>query len=203
MDWYVRSFAECAPWTYVLLCGQTILLATLLERSAFLMLKAAIHVDLLLETVVKQVKAGHLERALKIASSVQNMPIGRVVCAGLTALERGPFVVQEEMERAATEQLPLIRRRLPNLPVLAGALLLVGLGGSWRLGAKGLHFGGNGPLPLGLGMELAPALIGLASAVVGVLGWLLLSRKARKAINGLDQAKQVLGELSGSAPPKG
>jgi biopolymer transport protein ExbB/TolQ len=203
MDWYVRSFAECSPWSYLLVCGQTILLATLLERSAFFLVKAGVNVDLFLDTVGKAMRAGARERALKIAASVQDMPIGRVVCAGLAAIDRGPFVVQEEMERALAEQLPLIRRRLANLPVLAGALLLVGLGGSWRLGAKGLHLGGNGPLPLGLGMELAPALLGLASAVVGVLGWLLLSGKARKVIDGLGKAKQSLGELAGSATAKG
>ena len=186
----------------MLVCGQAILLATLLERSAFFLVKAGVNADLFLEQVSKLVKAGTIDRALKLTSVVQEIPIGRVCHAGLAAFDRGPFVVQEEMERAVAEQLPLVQRRLPNIPVIAAALLLVGLVGSWRLGAKGLHLGGNGPLPLGFGMELAPALIGLASAVVGVLGWLLLSGKARKVVDGLGKAKQLLGELSGSAAPK-
>jgi biopolymer transport protein ExbB len=113
MDWYVRSFGECSPWTSLLVFGQTILVATLLERSAFFALRAALNVDLFLEQVRKLVLAGNLDRALKLTSAAQQMPVGRVCRAGLAAFERGPFVVQEEMDRVAAEQLPLIRRRRP------------------------------------------------------------------------------------------
>lgn len=207
MDWYVRSFAECSPWSYVLLAGQTMLLAMLLERAFFLLAKGMVRTDLLLGHIRKLVQSGSVDRAIKLTSAAPDMPACRVCKAGLGALGRGSFVLQEELDRAVAGELPRIQRRLPKIPLLGVALAVVGIAGSKLLGASSLASGGGGPLPLGLGMPWAPALVGVVTAAAALIGWLTLTSIARKMVAGLDECKRVLLELGAqpsaqpSAPP--
>jgi hypothetical protein len=194
MEWYQQSLTAAAPWSYVLLAGQIVLLASLIERSVF-MLRARLNAPMFLDMVRKLVVAGNIDRARKLAQAPGEIPMGRVCRAGLAALGRGPFALREDLDRAIALEVPLVRRRLGSILLLALALGAVGVMGSWMLGARELAFGGDGPLPLGLGLELAPALLGVGSAVVGLLAWISLSSKAKTVLAGLEMCKEVLLEL--------
>ncbi len=196
MDWYVRSIELCAPWSYLLTFGQCILLAMLIERAAYLVIGSAINADMFLAQVRKLVLAGNAERALKLAAAAGETPLGRVCRAGLGAIAQGPFALQGALDQATAAEMPRILKRLPAIPIVACALAAVGVVGSKLLGATSIRFGGDGPLPFGLAMELAPALIGVTSCLVGLLGWAWLSRAAQRVIDGLTKASQMLIEVA-------
>ncbi|MEI8256276.1 MAG: hypothetical protein WCJ30_11450 [Deltaproteobacteria bacterium] len=203
MDWYVRSFALCSPWSYLLLGGQCILLAMLIERVAFLFIASAINVDMFLAQIRKLVLAGNADRALKLTSAAGERPLARVCLAGLAALDRGPFALQEAVDRAIAGELPTIIKRVSAFPLIAVFLAGVGVVGSKLLGATARGLQGDGPLPFGLAMELAPAVIGLASGFVGLAGWLWVSRGAQKAIETLEKTKAMLLDVGGTAGQRG
>jgi hypothetical protein len=201
MDWYTRSFAECAPWSYLLVALQCMLLAMLLERGLFFLAKAQIRTELFLEQLRKLVLAGSVDRALKLAGAAPEAPVARVCRAGLEAFGRGPFGLQEDLDRAIAAELLRIHHRLPKVILLALAVAAVGVAGSVALGVRGLALGGSGPLPLGLAMEYAPAIIGLVSGIAGTIGWLTLSAAASRLVAGLEQSKQTMLDLAAQHRP--
>ncbi len=89
MDWYTQSFVACAPWSYVLMFGQTMLIAMLIERTLFLTLKARLNERAFMAQIRKLVVSGNRDRAEKLTQAAGNVPIARVCRAGLQALERG------------------------------------------------------------------------------------------------------------------
>ena len=100
------------------------------------------------------------------------------------------------------EQIPIVKRRISRIPIISIALAIVGVAGSKVLGAEPqLELGGDGPLPLGLTMEYAPALIGVASGLVGIIGWFWLAATAFKAVAGLKKCKQALLDLRAQVKP--
>ncbi len=195
MDWYSQSFVACAPWSYVLMFGQTMLVAMLIERTLYLTLKARLNERAFMAQIRKLVVAGNRDRAEKLTQAAGNTPIARVCKAGLQALERGPFELEQATSRAVSRELPGLRRRLPQVFLISGGLAVAGIAGSFMLGARGFELGGSGPLPLGLAMVDAPVLIGGVSAIVGLLGGVFLTAQSRKVAAGLDYCKQVLMEL--------
>lgn len=201
MDWYTQSFVACAPWSYVLMFGQTMLLAMLIERAAFLTLKAQLNVGAFMTQIRKLVLAGNADRAQKLANAAGDVPIARVCKAGLEALDGGPFELEQAMTRAVAEERPKLRRRLPQVFLISGGLAVVGIAGSFMLGARGIEMGGSGPLPLGLAMVDAPLLIGGVSAIVGMVGGFLLSIQSNKIAFGLEQCKQLMLKLGAERQP--
>jgi hypothetical protein len=203
MDWYTRSLGECAPWSYLVLVAQTMLVAVLIERALF-MFKANLNHEKFLELLTKLVREGNLDRAAKLAAALGMAPIGPVCSAGLAAFDRGPFAVQEAVDLAIAEQEPRIQRRVWRLPVLALVLAAVGVIGSWLLGAS-FDFSGerSGPLPQGLAMEYAPAMLGLGSGLVGFVLWMAISRSAHKVVVGIYRCRQTLLDLSGQMQQPG
>jgi len=197
MEWYARSLEQCSPWGYLILAGQVLLIAQLVERFVFLFFRGRINDQAFLAQIRKLVLAGNPERAVKLCQALGSVPVGRVCLQGLAALDSGPFGLKEELDKAVAEQLPQIRRRLGTIPLIAVALALIGVLGSKLLGAGAFSLGGDGPLPLGLSLEYAPGLLGVASAVVGLLGWLMLSSTARKIVAGLERCRQELLDLAG------
>lgn len=193
MNWYVQWLEQGTPWSYVLLAGQCVLIAILIERSVYLLVRTQVNLTLFFAAIKKLVTAGEVERAQRLAAAL-NAPAGRVCSAGLSGLGRGPFWLREELDRVIAAEGPRIRRRLRGLPLLSLALAGVGVVGSALLGGASA-FGADGPLPFGLAQELASAFVGVLSAVVGLLGWLLLSNKATQIQTDLTQCRDFILEL--------
>lgn len=192
MDWYFRALEAGTPWSYVLLLGQVVLLAMVIERSVFLVIKTRVNTTLFLQALGKLATTGNADRALKLTKAL-DAPAGRVCRAGLEALGKGPFLLADELNRAIEKELPLIRRRLGAMPLLAVGVVAVGVVGSALQGAGAPTFVG-GPLPFGLGEEHALALVGVTSGMAGLLWSVGLASQAKRAVADLERCKAfVLG----------
>ena len=186
-----RAFDECGPWMYVLLAVGIVLLSVVMERFITLFFRWRIRLPLLLDQIDKLVRAGNLERGLKLARAVsQAMPVGRVVQAGLERATEGPESAAAAMEGAVAEARPQLRRRLPALPVLAAASLAVGLVGSYQLGGFEPPAGLDTPLPFGQPMAMFPALTGGLAAAIAVVAFAVLLLRALGLSRELDVARE-------------
>jgi hypothetical protein len=170
------------------------LLAMLIERTVFLFLGTKVNVAQFLMALRRLVDAGDLDRARKLTKALR-APVGRVCRAGLENLGKGPFWLNEELDRVIAAELPTIRRRLGHIPLLALGIAAVGVLASVLSGASSSDFGGDGPLPFGLALEYAPALVGVVSAIVGGLWGVTLSRRATQAVAELEQCKAFVLEV--------
>lgn len=198
MDWYMNAIEAGSPWSFLLLFGQVVLLSMLLERSVFLLFKARVNVTLFLGMLKKLASTGTMDRAIKLTQAV-DAPIGRVCRAGLQGLGKGPFLLSDDLDRAIAAELPAIHRRIATIPLLAAAVAAVGVLGSVSLGAGTPNFGGDGPLPLGLGQEHALALVGVASGLLAGIWGLALRSKAQDIATGLARGKAFVLDLDGDA----
>lgn len=174
--------------------GQVVLLAMVVERSLFMLMKARVNTTLFLQALGKLATAGNADRALKLTKAL-DAPPGRVCRVGLEGLGKGPFFLSEELDRAIQKEVPAIRRRLGSIPLLALGVIAVGLLGSALGGAGTPNFGGDGPLPFGLGEEHALALVGVASGTVGLLASVGIAAQAKRAIADLERCKAFLLDL--------
>lgn len=193
MDWYFRALQAGTPWSFVLLFGQVVLLAMVIERSVFLVIKARVNTTVFLQALGKLAAAGNADRAVKLTKAL-DAPVGRVCRVGLEGLGKGPFLLSDELDRAIAKELPLIRRRLGTIPLLAIGIVAVGVIGSALQGAGTPNFA-EGPLPFGLGEEHALALVGVASGMAGLLWSVALASQAKRAVADLERCKAFVLDL--------
>lgn len=192
MDWYFRAIEAGTPWSFVLLFGQVVLLAMVIERSVFLVIKTRVNTTLFLQALGKLATAGNADRALQLTKAV-DAPVSRVCRVGFEGLGKGPFFLSGELDRAIERELPALRRRLGAMPLLAIGIVVVGVIGSVLDGAGAPNFAG-GSLPFGLGEEHALALVGVASGLAGLLGSVALASQAKRVVADLERCKTfVLG----------
>lgn len=200
MDWYARAIQTQAPWSFLLLFGQVFLVAMLVERSMFFLVKTQVNVTMFLQQIEKLAKAGNIDRAIRLTKALA-APAGRVCRVGLEGLGKGPFFLTEELDRAITAEIPAIYRRIGRIPLVALGVAAFGLVAS-ALGGAGTanaNASGAGPLPFGLDEQYALALVGVPSGILGLLWALGLASKAKQVVADLGRCKAaVLALDSGS-----
>jgi hypothetical protein len=202
MGWYMRAIQTGAPWSTLLLFGQVVLLAMLIERTLFLLVKGQVNITLFLAMLKKLASAGDLKRAIKLTMAL-DAPAGRVCRVGLEGIGKGPFLLADELDRAIAKELPAIRRRLGAIPLVALAVAALGALGSPLSEASAPESGGSGPLPFGLGEEYALALVGVPFGLVGLIWVIALGAKAKQIVLDLARCKALLLELDGNANAEG
>lgn len=198
MDWYARAIQTQAPWSFLLLFGQVLLVAMLVERSVFLLIKTQVNVTMFLQQIEKLAKAGNIDRAIRLTKAL-TAPAGRVCRVGLEGLGKGPFFLTEELDRAIAAEVPAIYRRIGRIPLVALGVAALGLVASALGGAGTLNASGAGPLPFGLDERYALALVGVPSGIIGLLWSVGLATKAKQVVADLGRCKAVVLALdSGS-----
>jgi hypothetical protein len=196
MNLLERAVNECGPWMYPLIAGAVFVASVIVERGITLFFRWSIRVPVLLDQLEKLVRAGNTERAIKLSRAIErDMPIGRVVLAGLEGSAEGPEAAAAAMEAAVTAVRPMLRRRLAALPILGTACLAMGMFGSYQLGGFNSPAGVETPLPFGQPMAMAPALFGGALMVVAQLAFVALLFRALAVSRELFAARARLTRL--------
>jgi biopolymer transport protein ExbB/TolQ len=178
-------------------------LATLLERAIFLWFRSSIHAEAFLAQIAKLLRAGNTDRAVKLCAVAPTVPLAAMVRAGLERAGAGVSAARTAMQAAIAAAAPGLRRRLNALLASGAVALALGWFGSQQLGGSTLAASaGPPPLPFGQPMSMAPAMAGLAVAIVAGLGWLAFTLKARSLLAQLEEARtrleRLLGELGES-----
>src|ERR1700719_2850786 len=121
--------AYVGPWVEILrsggpLTGVTALfgalaLALAAQRWLTLMYRFRLDAPTFMEITGKLVRAGNLDRAVKLCDTAPSAPLAQVIRAGLARAPQGKRAVSEPMEAAIGERAPALHARIGWLKPLA------------------------------------------------------------------------------------
>ncbi len=179
-----------------------IVLATVAERTYYLLSKFRVDTKELLAQVRKLVQAGNIDRAIKLCEAA-DAPILKVFKAGLVQVNRGEDAVLVAVDEELMDMRPKVEKRIGSLWSLANIATLIGLLGT-ILGL--IHtFGAlatvSDPgrrqqlLSLGISEAMNNTALGLGIAVSCMVAHLLLNQRAKHILEDLELTSSKLTNL--------
>jgi biopolymer transport protein ExbB len=195
-------FAAGGPFLYVncvMLCWG---LATIFERIIFIFFKYNVNAEAFMAQVQKLVMANNIERAIKLCNAAPVAALPKVVKAGLTRANKGEVEIQNAVEEATLEIVPILQKRTPNLAQIANLATLIGLLGTITgLITAFKAVGAVSPelkakvLSQGISEAMYNTAFGLTIAVICMIGHLFLTNMTKKIIDEIDQYSVKLENL--------
>ena len=194
MDDFAVLMRLCAPWSWLLLASQVVILAIVLERGVFLCLLSHLDVRALAAALEKLVREGQVERAQKLGRALP-LPWALVLDPGLRALGGDPACVRDAGSAGLGSAEPLIWKRFGRLGVAALAALAIGGLGTGRFLTQ------TPPAEVLFGLPLAwvPAAWGASTAFAAVVAGGLLALRAARLQRELRDLPRLLERLAYAA----
>jgi biopolymer transport protein ExbB len=175
----------------ILFCS-VVIIAVIVERAVYLF-RASVDKDKLLALLKSQVMSGNVQGAIKVCSG-NPTPMTRIVQAGLMKFNKSDDEVQAAMDESALRELPKINARTPYLAMLANFAVMAGLLGTIAgmirsFGSVGSDEGGNKTTELasGIAEALHCTLFGIATSLIGLIGYSLLQGKTTAVIDDVNE----------------
>lgn len=194
MDKVAEAFNEGGIFMWPILGVSVLVLAVVLERSMVLYFQSSVAKEPLLKAIDKLLRAGQLDRAIKLASDSRS-PLGRVISAGLAKINERKDVVQMCMDEQALAEVPQLEHRIgylamySNVATLMGLLgTIVGLIDSFGAVAHADAATKSTMLAAGIAEAMNCTAFGLIVAIPALLAFALLSAKMHALVDEIDQA---------------
>lgn len=175
-----------------ILFTSVMIIAVIVERAVYLF-RASVDKDKLLALLKSQVMSGNVQGAIKVCSG-NPTPMTRIVQAGLMKFNKTDDEVQAAMDEAALRELPKINQRTPFLAMLSNFAVMAGLLGTISgmiksFGSVGGNEGGNQATVLAQGISeaLNCTAFGIATSLVGLLGFALLQGKTTSVTDDINE----------------
>ncbi|HOX45849.1 MAG TPA: MotA/TolQ/ExbB proton channel family protein [Myxococcota bacterium] len=177
-------------------------LAIIIERMFFIFFRYNVNAEAFMAQVQKLVMANNIERAIKLCNAAPSAALPRVVKAGLTRANRGEVEIQNAVEEATLEIVPILQKRTPNLAQIANLATLFGLLGTITgLIRAFASLGAVSPelkaaiLSKGISEAMYNTAMGLGIAIICMLGHLFLTNMTKKIVDEIDQYSVKLENL--------
>jgi biopolymer transport protein ExbB/TolQ len=177
-------------------------LATIIERIIYIFFKYNVNAEAFMAQVQKLVMANNIERAIKLCNAAPAAALPKVVKAGLTRANRGEVEIQNAVEEATLETVPILQKRTPNLAQIANLATLIGLLGTITgLITAFRAVGAVSPelkakvLAQGISEAMYNTAFGLSIAIITMIGHLFLTNMTKKIIDEIDQYSVKLENL--------
>jgi biopolymer transport protein ExbB len=214
MQGFAKFLEEGGPLMYFNLLISVLVVAMIVERLIFFLVKSSVNARAFLENIRKLVLANNLDRAVKLCSAT-TAPVAQVAKAGLQRFHRGEIAVAQAIEEALVDVTPLLKKRVQVLWSLANIATLIGLLGT----VVGLirAFGAvaaakpeerSNLLARGISEALNNTAMGLAIAVVCIIAHAILGSMSKRQNADLEafslKLENLLAESAHGAgvPPK-
>jgi biopolymer transport protein ExbB/TolQ len=175
-----------------ILFTSVMIIAIIVERAVYLF-RASVDKDKLLALLKSQVMSGNVQGAIKVCSG-NPTPMTRIVQAGLMKFNKSDDEVQAAMDEAALRELPRIATRTPYLAMLSNFAVMAGLLGTISgmiksFGSVGGNEGGNQATVLaeGISEALNCTAFGIATSLVGLLGFALIQGKTTSVTDDINE----------------
>jgi biopolymer transport protein ExbB len=183
---------------YINLCVSVFVIATIIDRIVALFFQYRINTDIFMRAIINLVKNGEMDHALKICESTKAL-VARVVKAGLLKANKTTLEISSAIDEELMRATPLLERRIASLWSLANIATLIGLIGT----IFGLirSFSGLAAvsqeqkaafLARGISEALNNTAIGLAIAVICMIGHLVLASTSKKMMADLEVSSVAL-----------
>ena len=117
-------------WMYLIVVVSVFCLALLIERVYYIFFKFSTNARQLMEAVARNVMQNSLDGAIQVCNAAGSSAVAQVVKAGLGRANKSELEIQNAIEEASLEVLPLVTRFLPALSSLANIATLLGLLGT-------------------------------------------------------------------------
>jgi len=168
LEWYRNG----GPVMNAILLVAVVGLAVFLERFYTIVIRSKINGRAFIEKVIQLVRAGKAEDAIKLcAQSKAALPdMGLLI---LRSRSRDEAELRTLAQAASLALVPILTRRLHYLSTMALAAVMLGALGAMLRAHDALFAAGAGssaPLSAGLSRAFAPPAVGLAVAIVLVIG---------------------------------
>ncbi len=123
-------FLEGGPWMIPIAIVSAAVLAIAIERVVFLFFKYNINGSAFWAQIKKLVMANNIDRGVKLCNAAPNAALPKIIKAGLTRANKGEIEIQNAVEEASLEVIPLLQKRTGSLATLASLATLLGLLGT-------------------------------------------------------------------------
>lgn len=186
-----QSSAQLVMWVLLFLFFLGAGLA--IERFWYLFLKCDLGSGTFMSTISKYIKAGDFERAMKYAGTM-NSPLAKGVLSVLINRTKGPKAIKKAVDEVFLTEGPRIKRNIFLLNTLANLATLIGLTGTIYGTMECFDAIANAPaaqraqqLAQGISITMSATLMGLLVAVPCILVHGILSGKADKIVEDMDE----------------
>lgn len=123
-------FTHGFPFPHINTVVMAISIAIIVERIYALYVRYAIPTGPFVAQLVRLVREGQIDRAVKLCAAAPNSVLARVLKAGLSRANKGEAEISAAIEESMAEVTPLVGKRIPSLFPLANIATLVGLIGT-------------------------------------------------------------------------
>jgi len=197
-----EAFRDGGVWMYLILVMSIFAIGIIIERFIFLFFKYNINATAFMAQIQKLVMAGNVDRAIKLCNAAPSAALPKVVKAGLTRANKGEVAIQNAIEEATLEVVPMITRRTPALLAIANVATLLGLLGT-IIGLIEAFASLENAAPEdrqrllagGIALAMNTTAFGLIVAIPTMLGHLFLSGISKKIVDEVDQYSVKLENL--------
>ena len=174
----------------------------MIEWFIFLFFKYNINANAFMAQIQKLVMAGNVDRAIKLCNAAPAAALPKVVKAGLTRANKGEVQIQNAIEEATLEVIPMVTRRTPALLALANIATLLGLLGTIVGLIESFAALEDAPpedrqrlLAGGIALAMNTTAFGLVVAIPTMLAHLFLSGISKRIVDEIDQYSVKLENL--------
>jgi len=130
MDAIAKAMSEGGIWMYIILSASILGIGIMIERFVMLFFKYNINANAFMAQIQKLVMANSIDKAIKLCNAAPSAALARVIKAGLTRANKGGDEIQNAVEEATLEVIPVIQRRTNALATVANIATLLGLLGT-------------------------------------------------------------------------
>lgn len=186
-----QSSANFIMW--IILAVGFFALGLFIERFWYLYVKCDMQSATLMKGIWNYIKAGEYERAIKYASGFES-PLSKGILMILQNRSKGPKVIKKTVDEVFLTEGPRIKRNIHLLNMMANLATLIGLTGTIYGTMECFDAIANAPaaqraqqLAAGISITMSATLFGLLVAVPCILAHGILSGKADKIVEDMDE----------------
>jgi biopolymer transport protein ExbB/TolQ len=187
-------FTEGGVFMYFILFFMVLAAAIGVERMFYLYARANINSTAFMAQVQKLIMANNIDRAIKLCNAEPHAALPRVVKAGLTRANRTEKEIENAIDEATLEVVPVINKRTAYLAMLANVSTLTGLLGTiFGLIAAFDAVANASPemkqtlLAAGIAVAMFTTAGGLLAAIPTLVAHSVISTKTNKILDDVDQ----------------
>jgi biopolymer transport protein ExbB/TolQ len=187
-----------APVMFCILVVMFAGIGLMIERVWYLYLKCGKGTTLFMSGILKYLKAGDYEKALKYAAT-PGTPLSKVVLAILQNRGKGIKASQRAVDEVYLTEAPKVARFLPYIQTFANLSVLIGLLGTIYGFMEAFNSLANVPaaqraqaLAASIAVVMSSTLWGLISAILNILGHTILASKSDKILEEIDEKSTKL-----------
>ena len=204
MDGIKQAFAmdQGGIWMWAICAVSIICLALLVERIYYIFFKFNTNARQFMNTVQHNIVSNNIDGAIQVCNAAGNAAVAQVIKAGLARANKSELEIQNALEEATLEIVPLVTRFMPALASLANIATLLGLLGTiiGLISAFGSLADAapderQAKLSNGIAIAMNTTAFGLIVAIPTLTFHVLLSAFATKIISDIELYSTKLGNL--------